>query len=759
MVLLGTSCSPTRHLAEGEYLLDRTVIDLRSKDIDKAELQAYQKQTPNKTILGIKFHLFLYNLSKPDRTRGIGGWLKRIGEEPVIWNPVLTERTTDQFKRYLETKGYYQCEVTDSVKLVKGRAEIEYNVVLNEPYRIKTMQYVFEDQSIKDLVLKDTANCLIKVGDRFDKEIMQNERQRIEDHLKNNGYFNFSKEYIFFEAKEIPGTKDVNLKILIKENIRGIPDPETKVKHHWQYRISSTYIFPDFELRSDARLPQENASDSVIIGNNHILYSGTRHRIRPEAILLPNRCNPGDLYSLNNVKKSYNNYSSMGLYRLINIQFNELNAGGIDTGKYKYLDCQIELSPRDAQSYQTEVVGTNTVGDFGVRANFIYNNYNLLRGAENFQMKLTGAYEQGNKRYQALNEGDKLTMKEFGIESTLTLPKFLVPFKAQKFTRKYYPRTSINISYNYQDRPGYARHIGSTFLSYKWKINTFTTHQLYPIDFNYVWLPDSITDQSLLDDITGTPMEASFRNHTIMAARYTFEYTNRDISKETDYIFFRANLESAGNVIYSVYRLASLENDSLFLNVPYFRYLKGDFEFRSHNKITSSNKIVYRIFTGVGYPLGKSEGMPYEKMYFAGGPNGIRAWNTLELGPGSDTTSTLSYASKLGDIRLEANLEYRFKLFWVMEGALFVDAGNIWTMNIIKDRIGAEFKWNRFYKEIAVGTGIGVRFDFSYLLIRLDVGYKLRDPSIYKGSRWIDFNNNKYPYRRTAWQFGIDYPF
>lgn len=758
LVFFLASCSPTRRLPEGEYLLNKTRIKIDEKAIEENDLEPYEKQSPNKTIFGIKFYLFLYNLANPEKEKGISSWLRKIGEEPVVWNPVLTERTTDQFHRYLEAKGYYDNVVTDSVKLFRGRANVSHSIELNEPFRIRNISYSFEDQGLQKYVLNDTVNSLLKTGNRFDKEVLQAERIRVENELKEAGFYLFSKEYIFYEAREVPEEKLVDLKMIFKENISGIPDPVTKVKEHHRYKINSVTIYPDFTPISEPSEENYTELDTVIDERSIIVYSGKR-RIRPESLLLPNRCQPDSILRLSAVKNSYTSYSSLGLFRIINIHFNKLEAGmSADTSDFRYMDCFIELSPRKFQSYQTEMVGTHSAGDFGGRVNFVYNNYNLLRGAENFQLKLTGAIEDVSHRISA-EEARIQLMEEIGVESSLSLPKFLVPFKAEKFTRRYNPRTVLNLSYNYQNRPDYIRTIASTSLSYRWKSSPYITHQFFPLDFNYVQLPQGSISDDLWEDISGTALITSFSDHTILAARYTFEFTNQIIEKKTDFVYFRASIESAGNLINLGTNLASLENDTTFLKVPYLQYLKGEIDLRIHDQIDQDNKWVYRIFAGLGYPLGKSDVLPLEKMYFGGGPSGVRAWRSYALGPGADTSQTVSFATKLGDIRLEANIEYRFKLFWKLEGAWFIDMGNVWRLN--DTRYGTNFGWNTFYKEIAVGTGIGGRFDFSFLIIRLDVGYKLRDPAISSGNRWIDFNNNiDYPFRkRLNFQVGIGYPF
>lgn len=754
-ILFTCSCSPTRRIADGEYLLNKTKIEIDSKEIDQNEIKKYSKQSPNKTILGFKFHLFLYNLASPKREKFPSSWFRRIGEEPVIWDDILTESTSNQYKKFLETKGYYEASIQDTIKLKKKKAETLYKISLGEPHTIKSIAYKFEDQRVAELILSDTVNCLMHKGNRFDKDVLQNERQRLELFMKNNGYFKFTREYVFYEAVETENRNEVDLIITIKENVLGIPDAVTKVKHHYQYKINESFVYTDFTIFNNLSDAEKLEVDTVRIEKNNVLYFG-KQKIRPEAVLYPNLMNPGRIYNLQDVKKSYSNYSSLGLFRIINIHFDELSNRFADTSDYRYINEVIELTPRKKQAYQFEIVGTNSAGDIGARANLLYNNYNLFRGAENFQVILTGAIEAMEKREKSP------PMMEFGIETSLTLPKFLVPFNANRFTRKFNPRTKIDISYNYQNRPDYVRSIANTSFGYKWKGNEYNTHQLIPIDFNYVRLLE-VKDSVFWEDIKDTPLRNSYEDHTILAARYVFEFTNQRIERRGDFVYIRTNIEPAGNLISGIKSLISSGNDSTMFKVPYFQYLKGDIDLRFYEQITTDNKIVYRLFLGVGYPVGRSETLPFEKMYFSGGPYGIRAWSTRTLGPGSvpDTISTGSYANNLGDIKMEMNFEYRFKLFWKLEGAFFVDAGNIWTIKEYPTRPGSHFEWNRFYNEIAVGTGLGARFDFSFLLIRTDLGIKLRDPAIQEGSRWIDFNGTaeKSFGKRVVFQFGIGYPF
>jgi outer membrane protein assembly factor BamA len=269
----------------------------------------------------------------------------------------------------------------------------------------------------------------------------------------------------------------------------------------------------------------------------------------------------------------------------------------------------------------------------------------------------------------------------------------------------------------------------------------------------------NLSDSVFLDSISSTPLGYSFEDHLVNVIRYGFELNRQAIGKSRNFIFTRFTIETAGNLIYVANSLFR-SGDSTVFNVPYFQFLRSDVDFRYYNVIDKQNTFVYRLFVGAGYPYGNSTALPYEKKYFSGGPNSIRAWNTRDLGPGSfvdkDTTrnSVFYYPNKNGDIKLEANIEYRFKVFWKMEGAIFADMGNVWEVHADENKPGANFKWNRFYKEIAVGTGIGARFDFSFLLLRLDFGIKVRDPAY----GWIPVFEN-FTLHDLHFKFGIGYPF
>jgi len=750
-------CNSTKYVPEGNYLLDKNDIRLEDKNnIDPKELRSLVNQQPNKNILGFRFYLHLYNLSNINKTAWPHGWLRKIGEEPVVYDRYQKESTKREFIQYLENKGYYNAQVKDTVIFRKNQAEVVYRITHGEPYRLKEIEYFFEDTGIRSLVLSDTVNSLLQRGMVFDKEELQAERVRLVKVMKNKGYFNFSKEYIFFEARKVPESDLVRLLLGIKGS--GLVDSvtgDTLVRHR-KYRICDVYVKPDYVSSLSSSISDSAAPfrDTLLYNDIYFVFDSTM-KIKPNVITQANFIQPGDRYSLENVTSSYRHLTSVGLFKLVDIRFRELGKQ-YEPGGNHLLDCNIELTRRKVQSYQFEIVGTNSSGDFGVRGNLLYNNWNLFRGAEIFRMKFTGAIEALENR----RGGQLKNMHELGIESGIDIPKFLLPFRFEGFVKKYNPKTSLSLAYNYQNRPDYVRTIANFSFGYNWRGNSYINHSVFPVELNFVKIP--FLSNSFKEVIEGTYLESSYDPHIVLNSRYGFRYSNQVLESNRNFVYIRLVAESAGNILSAVSKLVEhplTDGSYEYFGVPFFQYMKGDMDFRYYNKINSKSQLVYRFYTGVGFPYGNSGSLPFEKQYFAGGPNSIRAWRTRSLGPGSYPGDTISqYENYTGDIKLEGNIEYRFKLFWKLEGALFADAGNIWSVRGEDEREGALFEWNKFYKDIAVGGGFGTRFDLSFLLIRFDFGLKLRDPAINGSNKWIVMNR---PLKLDdfAFQFGIGYPF
>jgi hypothetical protein len=759
-VLILVSCNPAKYVPNGSYLLSKNKVEItQKKTISQDQLESYLLQKPNKKILGVRFHLFLYNLSNIKKNNWFHKWLRRIGEEPVIFNATQTKGSADQLHQFMENKGYYHSKVGDTVIYHNKNATAEYKIIPGDPYRVRKITYFFEDTSLMRQVLPDTINSLLERGMKFDKDVLQSERLRIEALLKENGYYRFSKEYIYFQATIDAEAYATDLVMGFKEFVEGVEDPRTKVKHHPKFIIGKVFIFPNFETETVRGVlnPATVDYDTLKYEDLFFLTHGKK-TLRPAVISNVNYIIPGQYYKLSNVNKTYRNLSELGPIRYTNINFRESDSiTGIELTRF--LDCNIELTRKKVQSYQTELAGTNSGGDLGIRGNLSYQNLNLFRGAEVFNMRFTGAIEALKNR----TENKYTSMKELGAETGIIFPKFFSPFRLERFVRKYSPKTTLSASYNYQSRPDYTRSIANASFSYKWNSTPFITHTIWPIEVNYINIYENRSSQEFLDSIKDTPLGYSFEDHIVNVIRYGFELNNQSIRHNRDFFFLHYNIESAGNIVNFVNKKfdthEAQQSKYLLFNVPYFQYMRSDIDVRYYNIIDKQNKFAYRIYAGLGVPYGNSTAMPFEKKFFAGGPNSIRAWSSRDLGPGSDTSSnTFRYPNKSGDIKLEGNIEYRFKVIWKMEGAIFLDAGNVWAIRPEEGKPGAVFEWNRFYKEVAIGTGLGVRVDFSFFLLRVDFGLKVRDPALPENDRWIPVFRN-FSFNDLHLNFGIGYPF
>jgi outer membrane protein assembly factor BamA len=740
------------------YLLKQYRVKVDEEGVDRKELNSYVKPKPNREILGIKFYLGLYNLSG-QKDNGWNRWLKKIGEEPVLYDAYEVERNNKQLALYMRNKGYHHALVSDTARFRKKKAEVRYDIAAGTPYSIRSIQYHYEDTSLRSLLAPDTVNCLLKPGNHFDVDEMQRERARLETYLRNRGYYNFNREYVYYEVDSALNSFQVDLTIGIKKFILPSEESYYLVVPHRKYRIEKVYIYPDFD-------PKRAIADNrnYLEGFTTFQYKGFEFRYEdklkadPEVISQSVFILPGEAYDAEKVKQSYQHLSSLRIYKLVNIVFEEKNAGDPYRQEYYPLNCHIQLSPSTLQSYTVELEGTNSAGNLGIGGNLNYNHRNLFGGAENFTARLSGAVET----IREVEEQGYGNMIELGVEGRLTFPKFLLPFKTEQFIRKYNPKTSTSVSYQYQRRPDYTRSMFQTTFGYNWTQGEFITHIINPVTVNYVKMINA--SDEFLEEIKDTYLEFSFEDRLILGVNYSFIYTNQDLQKTRDFIFFRTNLESSGLLLKGLAEAIKAERDSVGRRVlfgnAFAQFIKGDVEFRYFDIMNDQTRLVYRIMAGVAYPYGNSITIPYEKQYFTGGANGIRAWQVRNLGPGSynvlDEPVPPRWPNQTADVIIEGNIEYRFDLFWLLEGALFLDGGNIWSLNPDDDRPGSIFEWNRFYKEFALGAGFGLRMDFSFFVFRFDLGMKVRDPAQPPGRRWVFMNSG---YNKPQFNLAIGYPF
>jgi len=759
LVVVFSSCSTVKFVPEGSYLLNKVEVEVDNPSINKEEAKSHIRQKENYKILGFaKFHLWLYNLSSAKKD---DGWLKRIGEPPEVFDPALVFASEERLEQYLENKGYFRGNVDSEVSFRERRQKVnvKYQIKTGDQYTIQKISYHFSDSSLQELFFRNESNILLEQGTPFDFNLLEKQREEIVNLFRNKGYYYFSNDDVSYLADSTKTEKEIILDIFV-----GNSDGEEAERKYLPYNLNHffLYILPGSSSFTSLQSPETSFFDTTYF-NDITLFNSAEVKYRPALFEGLMQMNIGSLYRLEDARNTFNTFNRLRQFRFIDIQFQETQAVQ-DT---QLLDCHIRLSPMSKQAVSFDVEGTNTSGNLGIAGNINYRHRNMFRGAEVFQVNFRGAMERQQRVVE--NVPEYFNTRELGIETSLTFPKLLGPGRLINVFRDFLPKTIFTLGYNFQRRPEYTRTISNIKFGYDWMTSEYRKHTLNVVDFNMVRLYQF--DPEFINFIKDLYIKSSFTDHLILASDYSFIYNTQEPVVMKNYSYLRFNFETAGNALWLLSEIANRQEmqtvDTLglgsasyyrMLNTRFAQYIKSDIEFRYGYIIDRYNTIVGRAFLGVGLPYGNFDVLPFEKKYFTGGANGIRAWQVRSLGPGTYRAPANAYPNQSSDIKIEANIEYRFNLISFLQGAFFFDAGNIWAINEKDNRPGAQFKFNEFYKQIAAGTGVGFRFDFSYFIFRLDVGMKLRDPSQSDANGWIighrplksdDFNLS----------FAIGYPF
>ena len=760
------ACNTTRYVPNGSYLLNKIDIQSDTEDIKPENLKTYMRQQPNFKMFGLfKTQLYIYNWSGRDSTKWLNRFFKKLGNPPVIYDSTLVDRTSINFQKYCISKGYLHAEVNSSVRFTNKKANIEYWITGHTPYRIGEITTEITDSVLYNEIYDNNPspyrlsnepaslrNSLIRKGMLFDRSILDQERERITRLLKMRGFYAFEKNFISYDADSVLNKYTVNLELKIHPYPEILPNGMFAEVPHRRYFLNDVFIYLDYNPLVASVFNSNQASDSIVNGNYTIYYSSQKPSIRPGILRERNYLTPGRAYSQLREETTYSSYASLPALSNISIRFEEFMRNDSS-----FLDTHILTMPAKKQGVSFSIEGTNSAGDFGVASSMNYNHRNLFRNAEVFNLKVRGAYEaiSGNvlKDY----------FLQLGTEVSLRFPKFIFPFLSRSFIRSIQASTEFSGSYDYQTRPEYDRRLLAGGVRYHWQRRGLKTinHSFKLLDINYISFP--YTDPFFWDNLPDNARLFSYSNQFIVGMGYNLDYTTfNPMQKLRDVRSFRLSIETAGNLLYGGSHLfnATKNKEGIYLlfNNYYSQFVKGDFDWSRTIFIDKQNAIAWHIGAGLCYPYGNSEEMPFEKRYYSGGANSVRGWSVRTLGPGAyQTVSTTTFYEQSGDIRLDLSVEYRSRLFWKLETALFADAGNIWTIKDYPVQPNAVFKLNSFYKEIAASYGLGFRLDFDFVLIRFDMGWKAYNPANKGADRWVinnfNFRNN------FAWHFAVGYPF
>ena len=760
IILLVCGCSPTKHVPKGEYLLDRVKITVDDKRIRSSDLKPYLRQTPNHKTFGIiGLPLALYNLSGSKDNRW-NRFMQRIGTPPVVYDSLLTEKSVEEIEKAMSNSGFMEARVEVDTVTKKRKLRVTYNVKSGEPYVLRDVTYNIPDDSLAGFILRDTAYSVIKKGALFDHSLLDQERQRITARLKNRGYYAFNKEFITFAADTTVGNHMVDLELnLLPFPVADTANSDIAYVTHKKYRIRDVSFITEY---NPMNIDQRHFVADTVLYDGFTIYYGEKQYLRPSVLV--NNCfiRPGQMYSTRNVDNTLTAFGRLRVLKYVNIQFMPIKG---EDGEM-YLDCYIMLTEGKTQTISTELEGTNSAGDFGFAIGVNYQHRNIFRGSQTFNTKVRAAYESISGDVGGLISNNYL---ELGLEAGISFPKYIFPFAKEKSRQRLRPTTDLTLNGNFQQRPEYIRIIAGAGWGYKWysHYNMFR-HKLDLIDINYIYLPKTTAEfKQNIDELSvDNPMlRYSYEDHFIMRMAYAFYMSNlrpSAINQSGNIYTLRTVTEIAGNLLYGISCLTDPgrpESGYSILGIRYAQYFKQDIDYTYTFVFNEKNSLAIHAGAGIAIPYGNSEMLPFEKRYFSGGANSVRGWSVRDLGPGNyqSMNPTADFMNQCGDIRIDLNIEYRSKLIWKLELAAFIDAGNIWTIRSYDSQPGGVFKFNTFYKQLAMAYGLGLRLDFNYFILRLDLGMKLYNPAVTGKSKWVITYQNFQ--RDAALHFAIGYPF
>lgn len=774
-----SACSVTRHIPDGEYFLQKVKIEddkstPRRERITTSDLEKYVRQTPNKRFLGTNFNVWLYEQADPAKDNWWNNWKRKIGQAPVMLDMGLTQKSAENLKVYMDSKGFFASRAMYSVDTTsrRKRATVTFRTQQGEPYRIDSISYEFRDKFLEQIVLPDTAQTLLRRGAIYDVTVLDAERERIAAFLKERGYYNFSVNNIRYRARMRESERLIDLRMVIDQFLTGYDERGLPVMdNNMVYRIDRINIFPNYDptvARTDTTLVSR--LDTVYYRGLNIIYE-KRPNLRPSILRQAVPLYPNYVYNSAQVNRAYTDLMSLGYFKSAKIAFEEqpqtadvtnivsfIGASADSTQtlytREGYLTCNILCTPTLKQSVKVDLEGSTTSSFYGLKATVGYQNRNIFRGAESFDLSFTAGYE-----FMKAPDARKKRATEFGITTGLTFPRFLVPWRTGRYRSVNQPKTKVELSINFQDRPYYARTLSSAGITYMWTNNRYSSFSLRPLDINVVDMTRPV-EEGFLGNTQNEYLKNSFKTQFIGGLSFGYGYNNQRKNLGGNATNIRFNAETAGNLIDAVEHIffsPAPSGQYEIFGIQYSQYFRTDLSVSRKIMLGEQTALVGRLYGGVAMAYGNSSSVPFDRQFYCGGSNGMRGWTPRTLGQGSVANPHNDFPVQTGDVKLEANLELRFPIWGLVHGATFFDVGNIWYIrqNPTEYSDDAVFYYDRFYKQLGFNTGLGLRFDIKFAVLRLDWGIQLHNPNNPAGERWI----HNFKWKNTALNFGVGYPF
>ncbi len=767
------ACNPELKVkSRGGYLLVKNTIKYQNSYLPYDELEGFMQQSAMSGRLAPFFRPGVYfyeNSLRGKENRFKLFQRKSLGTKPVIFDSTMAAVSVDKLQQYLKNKGFYHSSVSKSIQYGRKTAAVTYTIHSGQPCIVKRFDYFIPDTLMRNFVMADSANGKLRKGMIYDTYVLDDERDRIANLLRNNSFFNFSLSDIYYLADTTNAglSAEVEMHIRkIKMNIPGSSDSTTEIQHP-QFFIRNIYITPDADITTrllsyDTLAYTYYLNKGDTSGKTIYILHGNEFTLKPSFLSSCLEFAPGDAYSQLKTNRTYKKLISQPIIGSANISMVVQNQDSLHYTDKQYLDCHIRLIRNRLSNFSLGTEGTNSGGRFGIGLNTSIQNRNLFRGAEVLSLKVrTSAEIQGSLNNQTQGS-DKYFLffntLEGGAEASIDFPRLLIPYRSRYQQNIQQGRTSLSAGAGFEFRPDYRRKILTAAFSYKWNSDERIRHIFTPLELNYIKISTSESFQLHLDTLTDPQYKSQYTDHLLTMLRYSIIISNMGITKSNRQFFLRMNAETSGNGFYLVDKLAKTTTTETGyyerLGVRYSQYARFDFDYRKYWKLRFENSLVFRFMGGVAMPYGNSKSVPFEKSYWLGGANDMRGWRLRSLGPGAFVASNLRY-DKTGDIILQSSLEHRFPIYSFLLGSLFVDAGNIWLREKSEDFPEGDFQLKSFYKQIAMDAGLGLRFDFSFFIFRLDAAVPVHNPAL--AGTW--FNQQDFKLRNSILNFGIGYPF
>ena len=782
LLLCSAACNVTRNLSSDEDLLvdvdikeDKSVN--RKERIRSSEIKRYIKQQPNKRFLGANFYVWVHSLANSKKTNRWNNFKRKIGEEPVIFDSELTRQSVTNIRAFLSSCGYFSSEVDCYVDTMfhKKKARLTYSVKQNQPYRLGDISYDFKDRFLQPVILSDTIMTLLRSGDIFNVTTLNSERKRITEFLRKRGYYDFTINNIEYVADTVSVPNQVNLKMIVKQNLDKYADSgEPIFENNKVYRLRNINVAPKFNaLKAYNDTTYFSTLKTIQYKGLNVMFEEDRPMVSPKNLRSNISLYPNAVFNSNHVTRTYSNLMKLGCIKSARIVFEEVpdsvkpghqisyvgskilmrdTLSTIHT-KEAYLDCHIMCTPALKQSFQVELEGSTTSSFYGAKASVGYQNRNIFHGSELFEVKGSFAYEYMKSKWAKHNA------IEFMLSTSLSIPRFLI-FRASPHGHVYNSATKFELSFNYQNRPYYRRNIFGGSIAYSWKNRNNLSFVLKPISLHVVDV--GYIDEEYLATLENKYLIHSYESQLVPAIAGSVNYSTSYQKLHGHGTTLRVNYELAGNITDALARMfaskSAGEDHYEIFGIRYSQYIRCDFSASHKIQFGEVLALAGRFYAGVGWAYSNSVAIPFDKMFYAGGSNSMRGWTARMLGPGSSKLpEDVKYPTQLGDMKLEANLELRFPIWGIFQGALFLDAGNVWYLprESADYPEGSVFHFNEFYKQLGFNTGFGLRADIKFAILRLDWGVQLHNPNMEEGERWI----HNFKWKGMALNFGVGFPF